>query len=241
MTALTEPQRPFAGHSNPKVRSMSPVPSFRLPRAAAVLALMVAAASTASAQESRIVVAGSGAGTIMRSGSLPISDDAVSAIVAEHFADAIRPGAGAQHISIVVDANNQYVSGRATKATIISRDDLLPGDGARIILGDTARIQIRRVGDGPPLILGDTAHVMIRRIGDGLEGGVVSVGGVGGSVTIMRSGDGGPIAGIVGGAMTHGLFGADTPLENIAAMGMKRFTAGMLGDDQILVTVVKLK
>ena len=181
------------------------------------------------------MIAGGGAGTIMRSGH-PNLRDAVS----RSSPASPTPSSGCgRAASIVVDANNQYVSGRATKATILSRDDR--GDGTRIILGDTAHIQIRRIGDGPPLILGDTAHVMIRRIGDGLEPGIVSVGGLGGNVTIMRSSDAGPIAGIVGGAMPRGLFAMDTPPEDIASLGMKRFAAGTLGDDQILVTVVKLK
>ena len=97
--------------------------SHRTAAAAAVaVALVAALAGTAAAQESRAVVSKMQLSTA----SVPISDDAITALVAEHFADALH-GAQASQITLVVDANGKYVNGTSRKMTIISKTEMPDG------------------------------------------------------------------------------------------------------------------
>ncbi len=127
-----------------------PVPSRML---CSVSALLVAAAAPAAlAQQPRIAVAGEHGLNAMHNGSLPISDLAVSEIVARNFPEALH-GDQSYHITLVVDANGKYVSGKAVKVTIIARS---AGDSAGLVMGDSAmpgaigaaRVMMRKVQDG---------------------------------------------------------------------------------------------
>lgn len=177
------------------------------------LLALVAAAAPLSAQEPRVVVVGSGV-TTAHNGSLPISDLAVSDIVARNFPDVLH-GDQSYHLSLVVDANGTYVSGKATKATIITRTN---AENAGVIFADSALAGA--IG---------AAKVVVRKTQDG-DLPIAT----GGGVMIARSGAGEGTAAI-------GVLGTGYKLTDVSTLSMKRYGAGELGDATIMVTVVQLK
>lgn len=175
--------------------------------------LLMTAAALAGAQEIRAVTVGGGSGTMIAGGrGLPISEDALTAIVAQHFADALHSPESSR-ITIVVDANGQYVSGSAQKATIVTRtmnDAVASGANVHVdsVAGAVA-VRVRLAGDAAAAAAGG--------------GGAVS--------TFSR----------VEGSGARGVLGTDVSPESVSTIGTKTFAAGQMGDAAISVVVIKLK
>jgi len=184
--------------------------------AVTALALVAALAPRAAAQEQRIVVAPSG--IVAHNGQLPITDAQVTDLIARNFPEILH-GSQAYHVTLVVDANGNYVSGRTARATVLNRA-MLDSSGGTFVMRDTIAGSIAAVS------------AAVRRVADVEHSDVPTTGG---RVIIARSsapGEPGP---------SFGMFGTDYRLEDISAMGMKRYDAGVLGDAFIMVSVVQLK
>src|SRR5262249_18741280 len=125
----------------------------------------------AGAQEPRVITVGGAAKAISVMGaSLPISEETLRAMISEHLPEAFDPGTETRGVSIVIDANNQYVSGHTQKAIAISPSD---SDGVRVITGDdstSARVvKLRRSEGAAGMIVAGGANVfMLQR--EGLDG-----------------------------------------------------------------------
>lgn len=89
---------------------------------AVAVALIAGLAGSAAAQEAGAVMSK----VQFSSTAVPISDDAITALVAEHFADALH-GSQSSQITLVVDANGKYVSGNSHKVTVIRKEDMPNG------------------------------------------------------------------------------------------------------------------
>jgi hypothetical protein len=157
----------------------------------------------------RVIISGSGNGaafaTMMTS---PISDDVIRSLIQAHLPDELQQ-TDPQHIALVVDANDQYVSSKVTKATVVTGE----GAGIHFVYGDTAGANV-----GP---------IVIRRTSSG-----DSTRAAGTAFSIMTSRSDEP---------SSGVFGTGYSMTDIASLGIRRFTAGQLGNAAIIVTVVKLK
>src|SRR6185312_15237482 len=113
--------------------------SFRM---LSVVPALLLIASVASAQEPRVVVAPSN--VVVRPNQLPISDAAVTELVARYFPETLH-GSQAYGITLVVDANGQYVSGKANKAAVMTRASL-DSAGGTLIVRDSAGGSVAAVG-----------------------------------------------------------------------------------------------
>jgi hypothetical protein len=210
-------------------------------RFAACSAALVFARQLTAQEPRAVVIGGHGVATTI-AGTLPISDNAVRTLIDTHFPEALRSEDGVQHVTIVIDAYDQYVTGKVAKATLItaSSDDngvhaFVVGDTT--IAGSGGRIMVRRVepGAGPLVVLDSTmsgvsGRVVVRRIGDG--DGAVVVGPAAAGVLRERLEDG---------ANLGGVFGSGYGVAEIASIGLKRFSAGQLGAGQLMVSVIRLK
>jgi hypothetical protein len=186
--------------------------------AVGILTAVAIASAPLAAQESRVFV--STGGQLTAGGNLPISDAAVQAIVGAHFPEALGAGAEANALTLVVDANGNYVSGKASKATIITRTS----------------------SEGGPAAIDTTiggAHVMMRRSDDGSAS--ASAAAVAGAVVVARSSSEGGAAMVGAKSGTGGIMGTDIPMSSVGAIGMRHYAAGELGSDPLMVTVIKLK
>lgn len=159
-------------------------------------------------------------------GNLPLSDDAVRAMVQAHFPEALDSDADAPHaVLLVVDANGEYVSGKASKATVVTPNAEGENGMRTFVIRDSSGAAGEVTVNG--------ASVMVRREGAVAAAGTVgSVNGAGGVFVISRSGDGEPANGILGSGYT---------MADVASIGFKRFTAGQLGNAVVVVSVLKLK
>jgi len=169
-----------------------------------------------TAQQPRIIVSGGHAGVVSALTTAPISESAVRKLVEEYYPDVLQDDVDAHHVLLVVDANGEYVSGRVTKAMVITPAIIHAN-------GDSAFFGSDSVG-------GSAARVVIRRVDSGASVLPLSVGGV----TVMRAhGDGGDPPG--------GLLGSGYAPSDVSSVGMKRFAAGEFGRTAVIVSVIKLK
>ena len=91
----------------------------RLIACGAVLAI----AQPLSAQQPRVIIAGGQGANVVTLSSLALSDTAVRRLIETHLPDAFTDDADAHHVLLVLDANGEYVSGKVSKATVVT-----PGD-----------------------------------------------------------------------------------------------------------------
>ena len=186
------------------------------------LRLMACAATLAftrslAAQQPRIIVGGGHAGVVSTLMTVPISDSAVRRLIETNYPDVLQDDVDAHHVLLVVDANGEYVSGRVSRATVITPT-------AVSINGDSVFV-------GGDSIGGSVARVIVRRVdSDGLRPAPLNLGGV----TVLR-------ANAAGGDPPGGMLGSGYPISDVSAFGLKRFAGGELGRTAIIVSVIKLK
>jgi hypothetical protein len=97
------------------------------------------------AQEPRVVIT-NGSGFAFGMTTIPISDDALKTMIQAHLPEELQQS-DARHIVIVVDANGQYVSSKAGKATVVTHE----GNSGSFVIGDSTganagAVVIRRNG-----------------------------------------------------------------------------------------------
>jgi hypothetical protein len=184
----------------------------------AVALALAAVTRPAAAQDSRVFIAGGDRIVVNASMALPIADDVLRKLIETHLPDALlNDGADGHHVSITLDANDQYVSGQVTKISARSATSPEAGGVHTFVVGDTT-------GDNP-------AVVTIRRTGDGSAIAGSS------SVSVMHARVGGEGAM----AMGMGAMGSDHDMTNVTSVGFKRFAAGDFTTTPLIVTVIKLK
>jgi hypothetical protein len=188
---------------------------FRItPCLAAALALAVVA-HPAAAQDSHVIIGGGDRVVINSNAALAISDDVLRKLIETHLPDALlNDGADAHHVSITIDANDQYVSGKVTKASArVATGSVINGVGT-FVIGDST-------GDHPNI-------VTIRRSADGTAAAGPA------SVSVFHSG-------VEAGEIHMGAFGSDHDMADVASIGFRRFAAGSFSATPLVVTVIKLK
>jgi hypothetical protein len=168
-----------------------------------------------AAQQPRIIVGGGHAGVISTLMTVPISDSAVRKLIETNYPDVLQDDVDAHHVLLVVDANGEYVSGRVSRAAVIT-------PGAVSVNGDSVFI-------GGDAVAGSGARVVIRRV----DSDAVVPLSVGGVTVIRANGQGGDPPG--------GLLGSGYALSDVSSFGLKRFAAGEFGRTAVLVSVIKLK
>ena len=117
----------------------------------------------------------------------------------------------------MLDANGEYVSGKVSKATVVTPATIsVNGDNA-FVVGDSL--------GGPGV-----ARVMVRRV----DGAITSTR-TAPAVTIMRHNtDGGIDA-------HHGVMGSDYDMSEVSSIGYRHFTPGQLARGSVMVSVIRLK
>lgn len=218
---------------------MSRPASSRTARSLSALALVAAIAPAAVAQSPVFVRTTTNA--VVHSDKLPVGDDVIASLLAQHFNDALHNAGQPVQITLVLDANNQYVSGRVAKATVITRADLDANgvyiDSTHVAgVAEAARIMAKRA-DGAAAD-GAGGMVVIARTTATTPSGT--------AVALTTSGAASDEAmtkamGIVARASTAGVFGTEVDMNNVESVGIRKFDAGAMGDDIVMVTVVKLK
>jgi hypothetical protein len=182
-----------------------------------VCGAVLAIAQPLSAQQSRVIIAGGQGANVVTLSSLALSDTAVRRLIETHFPDAFSDDADAHHVLLVLDANGEYVSGKVSKATVVTPATVNVNGENSFVVGDSL--------GGPGV-----ARVMVRR----LDGGVVSTG-TPPAVTIMRrNADSGVDS-------QHGVMGSDYDMSEVSSVGFRHFAAGQLARGMVMVSVVRLK
>jgi hypothetical protein len=176
--------------------------------AALVLALPL------GAQESRVIVGGQGASFVTLS-SIALADSAVRRLIETHLPGAFSDGADAHHVTLVLDANGEYVSGQVKKATVVT-PAILPSNGERIWVGDS---------------LSGVARVAVRRLDGSSAADVVP----GGAVTITRRSTDGT------GSSEFDVMGSGYARSEISSIGVRHYTAGELDRGHVIVAIIRLK
>lgn len=167
-----------------------------------------------AAQERRVIVGGQGASVISLS-SLALHDSTIRRLIETNLPGAFADDADAHQVTLVLDANGEYVSGKVAKATVLT-PAVVAGSGENVfITGDSLA----------------GGRVTIRRIGTETSGS-----GSGATAFVVGSTDGAMAAG--GG---HGVFGSGYDASEVSSVGIRRFTAGDLARGPVIVTVVRLK
>ena len=176
-----------------------------------------------SGQQPRIIVGGGHPAVVTRLTSLPISDNAVRKLIETNYPDVLQDDVDAHHVLLVIDADGEYVSGRVSRAAVIT-------PGAVTVNGDSILI-------GGDAVAGPGARVVIRRVDSDamvrVDSGAVVPLSVGGVTVLRANGNGGDSPG--------GLLGSGYMLSDVSSFGLKRFAAGELGRTALLVSVIKLK
>ena len=164
-----------------------------------------------AAQEPRVVVTGGGGNVVFGNGTSPISDETIRALILAHAPEVVQSDS-AHSVTLVIDANDQYVSSKVGKATVIAR---LDGNNT-VALGDST-------GSG-------AGGVVIRRTSTSAN---ADAGAAPSASFFKMSTD--------GAESPDGVFGTGYSMADISSIGMRRFTPGQLGLSTIIVSVVKLK
>lgn len=188
------------------MRFVSVRSSLRLLACAAALAFT----RPLAAQEPRIII---NSGDKMAFGSMltvPISDDAIRSLISTHLPDELRQD-DPRYVVLVLDANDQYVSGKGGKATVVTGG----ADGNVFVIGDST-------GAGGPVIIRRTSS-STSSSSDSPPVNAVS------AFSARIGGDG------------DGVFGSGYSMADISTIGVRKFAAGQLGTNTIVVSVVKLK
>jgi hypothetical protein len=181
--------------------------------ACAVLAPLVIAALSASAQNVVVIrsnggaIIGPTANTVVQQ-TLPISDDVVRALIERYEPSVLTDDAEANVVTIVLDNANNYVKSTARPARVLHAD----AEHITALSGDSvAEIRIRRPVDGEPQVIAT---------------GPVSV------MSIRRTD---------GPGEHNGLLGTGVDAELVDAVSTKRYAPGSLTKSQLIVTVLRLK
>ena len=102
----------------------------------------------------------------------PLSDDVIRSLIQAHLPDELLQ-TDARHITLVVDTNDEYVTSKVTKATVISAE----GNGTSFVYADTTGanvgpIIIRRAsaGDGTGAASATAFSITTSRSDDGAAG-----------------------------------------------------------------------
>lgn len=185
--------------------------SYRIPAGSSLRFLACAAALAMTrplaAQEPRVIISGGGDkvsfATLL---TAPLSDEAIRAMILAHLPEELRQDEP-RHIVLVVDANDQYVTSKATKAMVVSHDS---GSNV-VVIGDTT-------GVGGPVIIRRTTT-------NNSSDTPAAI-----SVFSTKMGD-----------ESGGVFGSGYSTSEVSVVGLRRYAAGQLGINTILVSVVKLK
>jgi hypothetical protein len=180
--------------------------SFRLIACAAALVFT----RPLAAQEPRVII-NAGDKIALSAMTVPISDDAIRSMIQLHLPEELQQS-DPRHIVLVVDANNEYLSSRAGKATVITGE----GTGSTFVIGDST---------------GASAGAVVIRRG-AMTGSSDTA--AAGTVTVLRTK-------IEGGDMASGVFGSGYSMAEVSSIGIRRFAAGQLGTGVLVVSVVKLK
>ena len=176
-------------------------------------ALLAAPSAFVRAQGAVIVRSGAG-GVITATPSLaihkmlPISDEAVKALIEAYEPGVLTNDAEANVVTIVLDADNNYVRSTARAAKVLQAE---PGQ-VIALRGDSA------------------SQFLVRR---GIDGHVSSIDGAPISITTFRRAEG------LG--EPNGIMGTGFQPDEVDALSTKRYTAGALTKNQLIVTVVRLK
>jgi len=143
--------------------------SLRLVACAAALAFT---RPLAAQEPPRVIVSGNGNGVAFATAmTSPVSDEVIRSLIQAHLPDELQQ-TDPRHITLVVDANDQYVTSKVTKATVVTSE----GAGVRFVYGDTTGanvgpVVIRRTGVGDSTAATATGFsVMTSRSDDGLSG-----------------------------------------------------------------------
>jgi len=187
--------------------------SLRLLACGAALAL----AQPLSAQETRVIISGGQGANVVTLSSLALADSAVRRLIETNLPDAFADNADAYHVLLVLDANGEYVSGKASKATVVT-------PAAISVSGDNAFV----VGDS----LGGAGEVrlMVRR----MDGAITSTRPTPAVTMMRRDPDGGIDS-------HHGVMGSGYDMSEVSSIGLRRFNPGQLARGSVIVSVVRLK
>jgi hypothetical protein len=119
--------------------------SLRFAACAAVLVL----ARPLAAQEPRVIINGGDKIAFGGTFTTPISDETIRSLIASHLPEELKQDEP-RSVVLVIDANDQYVSSKASKATVITGDV----GGSVIMVGDSTGVGgpviIRRTTSGNP-------------------------------------------------------------------------------------------
>lgn len=111
--------------------------SLRFVACAAALVL----ARTLAAQEPRVIINGGDKIAFGTTFTAPISDETIRSLITAHLPEELRQDEP-RSVVLVIDANDQYVSSKAAKATVITGEV----GGSAIVVGDST-------GAGAPVII----------------------------------------------------------------------------------------
>jgi hypothetical protein len=161
-----------------------------------------------AAQEPKVIV--SGGGHVVFNGASPISDETIRTLIQAHAPEVLQSDS-AHAVVLVVDANDQYVSCKVSKATVVAH----VGDGTSIGFGEST-------GSG-------AGNIIIRRTSTSNDAGTAAPSA---SFFQMKTD---------GSDSPDGIFGSGYSMADISSIGMRRFTPGQLGTSTLIVSVVKLK
>ncbi|MEP6492500.1 MAG: hypothetical protein ABJF01_07475 [bacterium] len=190
--------------------------------AAVACVAALGAARPLASQTPRVVVVGGDRTAITLSTVLGISDDSIRSLIETHHPDALLNDGDAHSVTLVIDADGRYVSGKVTKATVVAATGDASNGLRTFVVGDSA------VGVGNGL-------VVVRRrdsAGEPVRVSVATSDEPPVTVLFSKSGDGDP---------ANGVFGSGYPKDDVAMVGLKRFAAGQFGSMPLVVTVVRLK
>lgn len=174
----------------------------------------IAALSLASVARAQVVTFSSGggaAGIMTHSGSVTLSDDAIRGMLNAHESAVLQPNAENNYVVLVVDANDQYVSSRASKMNVITND----GAGPHVFA----------VGDS------SAARVVVRTSN---VDGSAAPGAAAGAVIMTRSVDHAD-------GHENDVMGTGINMADVGSFGLKHFAAGEIATGQLMVSVIKLK
>lgn len=177
---------------------------------------VLAVAQPLSAQQRVIIASGHGANVVTLS-SLALPDSAVRQLIETHFPDAFTDDADAHHVLLVLDANGEYVSGKVSKATVVTPTIINTNGENTFIAGDSLG------GSG-------AARVVVRKI----DGVTTSMGSAPAVAIMRRSTDG-----VIDSA--HGIMGSDYDMSEVSSIGYRHFTPGQLARGAVMVSVLRLK
>lgn len=170
----------------------------------------------AAQEPPRIFFRGDGNITVLNGANLTLSDQVIRTLIETNLPDALI-GDTPRHVMLVVDANDRYVSGKVSNATVISAngDDL---NGLHhFVVGDST------VG-------GSANIVVIRRDGsDASPGAALPL-----AISLLGSK-------LSEGGSGNGVFGSGFSPGEVSAISLKRFAPGAFGTGMLIVSIVKLK